>query len=204
MDQAKPLPTMDPPPLAPAPLRACLCVLLTVETRLLSLKPRGHPHPSPHPTPFIKRRDSTFHWICLLATAQLATAQHTLGLRPQSRLASWASTRSLYMCTAAPSPGHSQVPWAGVAVVVELLLHVHHVPCRLLEGPVWPPAQLPQAAQLGQPGPRAICRGTGQSGGRAGPEVVPAAARGTHHSAGQPSRRAQHSAGHRPSTPGTS
>lgn len=70
---------------------------------------------------------------------------------------------------ASPARG-SEVPRARVAVVVEFLLHVHHVAGRLLEGPVRPPAQLPQAAQLGQPGPRAVCgagarSGRGQGGG---------------------------------------
>lgn len=58
----------------------------------------------------------------------------------------------------------SQVPRARVAVVVEFLLHVHHVAGRLLEGPVRPPAQLPQTAQLGQPGPRAVCGADAESG----------------------------------------
>lgn len=122
----------------------------------------SRPHSSPQPSPFIKRRgDSTFHWTCPAATARPATAQDTLGPRLQSCPACWASTRSLVHLHSGPeSPVRgSQVPRAGVAVVVEFLLHVHHVPSRLLEGPVWPSAQLPKAAQLGQPGPRAICWG---------------------------------------------
>lgn len=147
----------------------CPRVLPSQEPRVLPPNCRASPTPAPTlahtPTPFIKRRgDSTFRWTLPAGHSprqpgpRAAVQSHRPG-RPRG---------PFYICTAAgwlggPSKSlcGSQVPRAGVAVVVEFLLHVHHVPGGLLKGPVRPPAQLPQAAQLGQPGPRAICRGTG-------------------------------------------
>lgn len=129
---------VGPAPQAPAPC-------LALETGVL-------PPDRPHPDPFIKRRDSTFRWTHLAAGAPWLR-------RPSS---------PVFVGTVASGPQSParglKVPRARVAVVVEFLLHVHHVPGRLLEGPVRPSAQLPQVAQLGQPGPRAICWAWSASG----------------------------------------
>lgn len=132
-----------PPPQASAPCPA-------LETGIL---PPGRPHPDP----FIKRRgDSTFRWTRPAAGAPWPR-------RPSSPVYVGAVAGG----PASPACG-SKMPRARVAVVVEFLLHVHHVPGRLFEGPVRPPAKLPQVAQLGQPGPRAICGGVARGSGQAG------------------------------------
>lgn len=138
------------PPAAPSP---CALPSPTLETSVL-------PPDRPHPKPFIKRRgDSTFRWT-----------RPAAGAPWPRRLSSPMYGGAVAGGPASPARG-SKVPRARVAVVVEFLLHVYHVSSRLLEGPVRPPAKLPQVAQLGQPGPRAICggRGQGQRSGGAGP-----------------------------------
>lgn len=159
---ARPVPTEDPPPLAPSPSRTEPALLSCPEARW-----PAPPQPPPHPLYKKKRQHLPLDLPCSHNPAshrpghpgpEAAVPPGQLGLRGVG-----------LVCTAALSPGRgSQVPWARVPVVVEFLLHVHHVPRRLLEGPVRPPAQVPQGAQLGQPGPRAICRGQGGQAARLG------------------------------------
>ena len=66
----------------------------------------------------------------------------------------------------------SEVAGAGVAVVVELLLDVHHVATGVLELPVLGATpQVPQVAELGEPRPGGGVWGGGVEGGprRGGP-----------------------------------
>lgn len=115
------------------------------------------PLPPPHPDPLYKKKRRQH---------LPPDAPDSLGRPGPGRPSSPVSVGAVAGGPASPARG-SEVPRARVAVVVEFLLHVHHVPGRLLERPVWPPAQLPQAAQLGQPGPRTVCGTGGTVRGRA-------------------------------------